>query len=433
MARRGSELSDRQGRSIFGNGVVFALVVISVAFYVMFFGQGNHIDVERNPHPKLEYEVLVSTNDAPEPLTPSSISVSYSVAQTGPKPCYPIDSFVGAPINRPADQTVQFPLQAVGAHLYRGVITADAFQDGVYYRDYPACHWNIDIISATLKGKTQDFSIDMGDWDPPEATEYFPKEPDKQETAAGLDTGAPSRNLLYIPIPDIWTVQMTVAPLSSQLPQIAAVAARRNGNFPADILDPAAYVSDPLAYPKKQEAIEKMAKTGEKIQAVRSDVVPSDGVRATLVIVGPAGDTGTSTQSRRLVIMSKDNKDLVPVAQNDNIIPCSRCDDLLDDTSSMLRPIGSPFIKRAFRDDYLSSKLKGFQVFIEGGTRYHWWRIYTFVRSDQQNDWMLFAAELGIIDTDSGTRNEIDLTTKDFGAIRFADFNPAALRQPKLP
>lgn len=430
MTERKREAKGQYVRRRAGNGVAFALVAITVALGVMFVGQRDSVGVERNPHPKLDYEVSVRTTGAPEPLTPGSIRVTYAVSQSEPKACYYTDPIVGAPTNRPAAQTVDYPLQAVGEDLYKGVIQADAFQDSVYYHGYPACHWVVDHIAVTLRGKTQNVDIETGDWDHPETTDYFPKEPDTQRAKAGMNAGAPSRDLLYIPMPDIWSGQMKITPTSPQLPQFSAVAARRGGQFPPGILDPTAYMRDPLAYPKRQNAIEKMAKTGEAIQAVRS----SD-VGATLVIAGPAADDpAPSPKPRRLVIMSKDDTgNLVPIAQNDKLIPCSRCDDVLDDPASMLRPIGSAFVRRTFSDDYMSGKLDGFQVFVEGGSRHHWWRIYTFVRPGQQNDWMLFAAEMGVIDIITGERRETDLTPKDFGAIRFADFDPAALKQPAGP
>ena len=81
----------------------------------------------------------------------------------------------------------------------------------------------------------------------------------------------------------------------------------------------------------------------------------------------------------------------------------------------------------------MNGNLYGFVVFLEGGESEHWWSLYTFVYSTDQNDWMLYAAERGIVDTAAGKRKEIDLTFKDFGAIKFEDFDPAKLPQPKLP
>jgi hypothetical protein len=103
-------------------------------------------------------------------------------------------------------------------------------------------------------------------------------------------------------------------------------------------------------------------------------------------------------------------------ARNDRIVPCERCGGLA----------GDPF-------GYARIDKEGFTLVTEGGSREHWWNEYTFKYDTAQRNWMLEKVHRGVGDTLEDNSSEITLTARNFGMVRFEDFDPSTLPQVKLP
>jgi hypothetical protein len=103
-------------------------------------------------------------------------------------------------------------------------------------------------------------------------------------------------------------------------------------------------------------------------------------------------------------------------AQNDRIVPCKRCGGIA----------GDPF-------GYARIDKEGFALLMEGGSREHWWNEYNFKYVAASKTWLLEKVKRGVEDTENGNAKEITLTAKDFGLVKFVDFDPSKLPQVNLP
>jgi hypothetical protein len=114
---------------------------------------------------------------------------------------------------------------------------------------------------------------------------------------------------------------------------------------------------------------------------------------------------------RSILLLTLDSAGKLQKAkQNDRIVPCAQCGGMA----------GDPF-------GYARVDKGGFTVLIEGGSRERWSDEYAFKYSAEQQDWLLDKAVRAVTDTETGEEKHIELTSKDFGTIRFEEFDPETL------
>lgn len=114
---------------------------------------------------------------------------------------------------------------------------------------------------------------------------------------------------------------------------------------------------------------------------------------------------------RSILLLTRDSAGkLQKSKQNDRLVPCAQCGGMA----------GDPF-------GYVRVDKGGFTVLIEGGSRERWSDEYAFKYSAEQQDWLLDKAVRTVTDTETGEEKHIELTSKDFGTIRFGEFDPATL------
>jgi len=102
--------------------------------------------------------------------------------------------------------------------------------------------------------------------------------------------------------------------------------------------------------------------------------------------------------------------------QNDKIIPCRDCGGIGRD------PFGYSRIDK-----------DGFTLLTEGGSREHWWSEYTFKYTADAKSWTLAKVWRGASDTVTKESKEVTWTAKDFGVVKFEDFDPSTLSEVHLP
>lgn len=114
---------------------------------------------------------------------------------------------------------------------------------------------------------------------------------------------------------------------------------------------------------------------------------------------------------RSVLLLTRDSAGKLQKAkQNDRLVPCAQCGGMA----------GDPF-------GYVRVDKGGFTALVEGGSRERWSDEYTFKYSDDQQDWLLDKAVRTVTDTQTGEEKNIELTGKDFGTIRFEEFDPTTL------
>jgi hypothetical protein len=114
---------------------------------------------------------------------------------------------------------------------------------------------------------------------------------------------------------------------------------------------------------------------------------------------------------RSILLLTRDSAGKLQKAkQNDRLVPCAQCGGMA----------GDPF-------GYVRVDKGGFTALVEGGSRERWSDEYAFKYSAEQQDWLLDKAVRAVTDTETGEEKRIELTGKDFGTIRFEEFDPATL------
>ena len=117
---------------------------------------------------------------------------------------------------------------------------------------------------------------------------------------------------------------------------------------------------------------------------------------------------------RSVLLLTRDSAGKLQKAkQNDRIVPCAQCGGMA----------GDPF-------GYVRVDKGGFTALVEGGSRERWSDEYIFKYSAEQQDWLLDKAVRAVTDTETGEEKHIELSGKDFGTIRFEEFDPKTL--PKV-
>lgn len=171
--------------------------------------------------------------------------------------------------------------------------------------------------------------------------------------------------------------------------------------------------------PYKKDELQAFAGGGTRILSSQIGDLNGDGRPDALIVLDPPSTSQTAGEGpSRPVLLVIRNADghLQVAARNDRIVPCERCGGLA----------GDPF-------GYARIDKEGFTLVTEGGSREHWWNEYTFKYDTAQRNWMLEKVHRGVGDTLEDNSSEITLTARDFGMVRFEDFDPSTLPQVKLP
>lgn len=113
----------------------------------------QHPHIKLNPHPKVRYEITLTTKDAPGSFDSVEGYMSYEVAN---KQCAPFEKFVGI-YRAPTGKHLPLLLIRITPHEYKGFAYLDLLQDEDYY-GLGVCHWQIQNVGAQLKAGKMAFS-----------------------------------------------------------------------------------------------------------------------------------------------------------------------------------------------------------------------------------------------------------------------------------
>lgn len=160
--------------------------------------------------------------------------------------------------------------------------------------------------------------------------------------------------------------------------------------------------------------LETFADGDSKILSSQQGDLSGNGQQGVVLVLDHPG-TGSEMLGegtpRSILLLTRDSAGkLQKVKQNDRLVPCAQCGGMA----------GDPF-------GYVRVGKGGFTALIEGGSRERWSDEYTFKYSGEQQDWLLDKAVRTVTDTETGEEKHIELTGKDFGTIRFEEFDPKTL------
>lgn len=159
------------------------------------------------------------------------------------------------------------------------------------------------------------------------------------------------------------------------------------------------------------------AEGNSKILSSQQGDLSGNGTQGVVLVLDHPGASnemlGEGTPRSVLLLMRDSAGQLQKVKQNDRLVPCAQCGGMA----------GDPF-------GYVRLDKGGFTALVEGGSRERWSDEYTFKYSAEQQDWLLDNAVRTVTDTETGEEKHTELTGKDFGAIRFEEFDPKTL--PKV-
>ncbi len=159
------------------------------------------------------------------------------------------------------------------------------------------------------------------------------------------------------------------------------------------------------------------AEGNSKILSSQQGDLSGSGAQGTVLVIDHP-ETGSDMLGegtpRSVLLLTRDSAGKLQKAkQNDRIVPCAQCGGMA----------GDPF-------GYMRVDKGGFTALIEGGSRERWSDEYAFKYSAEQQDWLLDKAVRTVTDTETGEEKHIELSGKDFGTIRFEEFDPKTL--PKV-
>lgn len=156
------------------------------------------------------------------------------------------------------------------------------------------------------------------------------------------------------------------------------------------------------------------AEGNSKILSSQQGDLSGDGTQGVVLVLDHPGTgsemLGEGTPRSILLLMRDSAGKLQKAKQNDRLVPCAQCGGMTGD------PFGYVWVDKG-----------GFTALIEGGSRERWSDEYAFKYSAEQQDWLLDKAVRTVTDTETGEEKRIELTGKDFGMIRFEEFDPATL------
>jgi hypothetical protein len=166
-----------------------------------------------------------------------------------------------------------------------------------------------------------------------------------------------------------------------------------------------------------KEQLDAFVEGSTKILDSQQGDLKGDGERGVVLVLDHLG-TGNEKlgegDPRTLLLLARDGTgELQKVGKNDRLIPCAQCGGMA----------GDPF-------GYIKVGEGRFTVLTEGGSRERWSSEYTFKYSAEEQDWLLDKTVRTVTDTETGEEKHMELTSNEFGTIRFEEFDPETL--PKM-
>lgn len=146
------------------------------------------IDIKKNPHPVMRYDITMTINDAPGRFDEMEVFATYQVMNDA---CVPLQPGSGARLNPMTSATLA--LTRVSEYVYTTTLYVDQFQDENYY-GLGVCHWTSTGVQANLRIHKVTVSPDMSLNDVLEqkaVTIPFSKLDFTDPTQEGLDSGPP--------------------------------------------------------------------------------------------------------------------------------------------------------------------------------------------------------------------------------------------------
>lgn len=193
-----------------------------------------------------------------------------------------------------------------------------------------------------------------------------------------------------------------------------------SGKTSAEIAVPPAGNASELSSHKNEfmaEQLDAFVEGNAKILDSQQGDLRGNGERGVVLVLdhpGAGNEKLGEGEPRTLLLLTRDGTgELQKVGKNDRLIPCAQCGGMA----------GDPF-------GYIKVGEGRFTVLIEGGSRERWSNEYTFQYSGEQQDWLLDKTVRTVTDTDTGEEKRVELTGKNFGTIRFEEFDPETL--PRL-
>ncbi len=160
------------------------------------------------------------------------------------------------------------------------------------------------------------------------------------------------------------------------------------------------------------------ATDGKTLLASKTGDLNGDGRPDAILVLDPAtAGKPDERASRTVLLLVRDaGGRLQKAGQNDRIVPCAKCGGIA----------GDPF-------GYVRIDKDGFTVLIEGGSRQRWSSEYKFEYAAASSDWRLQKVERTAYDQISQESVSKTFTSKDFGQVAFADFDPSTIPEVVLP
>jgi hypothetical protein len=183
---------------------------------------------------------------------------------------------------------------------------------------------------------------------------------------------------------------------------------------------PVSPASTPVASQGKPMDDLKAFVGNNRLLDAKADDIDGDGKPDALLVLDPptngSGKLGEGPSRTVLLLTRNASGQLEKAAQNDKLVPCTQCGGIAGDPYS-----------------YTQMGKGQFTVVTEGGSREHWSNEYSFAYAQAQGAWLLHEVKREVTDQETGKHKVLDLTPKDFGTVRFQDFDPTTLPEVTLP
>jgi hypothetical protein len=127
-----------------------ARLPLALMFFLVFITSAcsapmKKIEIKKNPHPAMRYDITMTINDAPGRFDEMVVFATYQVMNDA---CVPLQPGSGARLNPMTEQVL--PLTRVNEHVYTASMYVDQFQDEDYY-GLGVCHWTSTGVDTNLR------------------------------------------------------------------------------------------------------------------------------------------------------------------------------------------------------------------------------------------------------------------------------------------
>jgi len=114
-------------------------------------------EYQQNPNPKERYEITMTIQGAPGPLTDPVGSMQYLVPDDS---CVPETGGPMNPLRINPKKWIRYPIEKVAENVYRAEVWADGMVDEDYY-GLGICKWTLVQTTLSLKGASVRFTPDL--------------------------------------------------------------------------------------------------------------------------------------------------------------------------------------------------------------------------------------------------------------------------------